>query len=53
MKVQVITILTGDFIVIKLISDSGEYPEDMPIEKEMYNVYFEKIEPDTEEEFNI
>jgi len=52
MLVKVIATLQDGTIVIKKLSDSGEFPESIPIEGEQYTIYFEKVEPDKIPEFN-
>lgn len=44
MLIQILDINPDGTIVIKKISDSGEFPEQPPIEGKQYTVYFEGVE---------
>lgn len=51
MLIQILAIWTDGTIVIKKIYDSGEHPEQHPIEGKQYTIYFEGVEKE-EPEFN-
>lgn len=52
MKVEIIRTLSDGTIVLKKLSDSGQFPEQIPIEGRQYTVYFEEVIPDPVPEFN-
>lgn len=52
MLIVVIAINPDGTIVIKKISDSGEFPEQDPEVLKQYTVYFEGVEKDKVPEFN-
>lgn len=51
MLIQILAIWPDGTIVIKKISDSGEFPEQDPEAGKQYTVYFETVEKE-EPEFN-